>query len=421
MRRNVTLTAMLAGVVAATSLGLAGSASGQSPSPQPLAPLVADSGAASQVPDRYIVVTQGAAPEVAEAARAAGGTIGLTYSTTLSGFSAELPEAAVTALRAHPRVKYVEAVHRRQAPEVDVRNEGPAKGQTSAPARTAAAAPWALDRIDQRTLPLDSRFAVANTGKGVNAYVIDSGIRATHQEFGGRVKSGFSAIKDGRGTNDCHGHGTFVASEVGGKTYGVAKDVTLHAVRILNCSNSGTTEQIVAGMDWTAKNHVAPAVANMSIQSDKGETSQAMDEAAAGLIDSGVVLVLIAGNWGDNRCTNSPKDPRAIITAASTRTDKRNSGRNPSSYGSCVTLFAPGADVSGAAIKNDTAVATGWNGTSMAAPLVTGTIANAQQSNPGLTMGQAKDLVVANSTKDVLTDIGTGSPNRLLYAGATGS
>lgn len=380
----------------------------------PAAAPVLPAGAATAAPDEYIVVlkTGTRAPaaattrrQVRQQAVAEGGRVLFDYRAALNGFAATLPPPAVAALRRNQAVEYLQPnlVHRQ-----------PSGG--AALATVQPNAPWHLDRIDQHNLPLDTQYSYTNNGSGVHAYVIDSGIRSTHTEFGGRVVPDYTAIFDGNGTEDCNNHGTFVASEVGGSTYGVAKQVTLHAVRVLNCSGSGTTAEIVAGMDWVAAHHQDPNVANISIQSNGGQTDFAMDQAAAGMIDAGVNLVLIVGNFNNNSCTNSPKDPRALIVGATTSSDFRNTGPNPSSYGPCVDIWAPGAAVTGAGSAHDWAVLTDWYGTSMAAPLVTGTIAMELQSDPTLTMAQAYDLITTNATMGVLSNLGN-SPNRLLYSG----
>lgn len=371
---------------------------------------------ATAAADQYIVVLKAKAThvnaasirqQVRQQAVTAGAAIQFDYAKAINGFAAQLSTSAVEALRRNPDVAYIQPNLIHQQASGAVGSIGIDTVQPNAP--------WHLDRIDQRNLPLNSQYNYTNDGAGVHAYIIDSGIRSTHVEFEGRVVKDFTSINDGNGTEDCANHGTFVASEVAGKTYGVAKKVTLHAVRILTCGNSGTTAQIVAGMDWVAANHLNPNVANMSIQSANGATDTAMDQAAAGMIDAGVNLVLIAGNFNNSNCTNSPKDPRALITAATTTSDSRNTGSNPSSYGSCVDIWAPGAGLTGAGRASDTAVLTNWSGTSMAAPLVTGTIAMALQSHPNLTMQQAYNLIVNNATTGVLSNIGN-SPNRLLYS-----
>lgn len=379
----------------------------------PLAPLHATG--VDEVAGRYIVVLkrpdQGGPLVAAEealvgplaTARAAGGTVRKEFTAAIRGFSADLSDAAVTKLREDPRVAYVQTVRLHQ------QDLGPAAGGTQ------PNAPWHLDRIDQRQLPLNNTYNYPDDAAGVRVYVLDSGVRATHTEFEGRAAGVYTAISDGNGTNDCANHGTFVSSHVAGKTYGAAKKASIKAVRILHCNGNASTEEIVDGMNWTAANAVKPAVANMSIQSSGGNTDQAMDDAARGMVDAGLLLVLIAGNFNKGDCRNSPKDSRAIIMAASTKTDARNTGSNASSYGSCVTAFAPGADVTGAGKDSNSHVLTGWYGTSFAAPLAAATVALALQKNAGLTMAQAKDHIINTATTGALSNIGSGSPNRLLY------
>lgn len=386
-----------------------------------MAPLLAAS--PNAVANEYIVVLRSdtnlrsAASErqqVRREAAAEGGSVMFDYGTALNGFAARLPAEALEAVRRNPAVDYI------QPNDIHQQTSGPAPtDQLPGPAPTAVQSnpPWHLDRIDQRYLPLNNQYVYTNQGQGVHAYILDSGIRSTHDEIDGRVVSAYTSIFDGNGTEDCHNHGTFVASEVGGQTYGVAKQVTLHSVRVLNCSASGSTAEIVAGMDWVADNHQNPNVANMSIQSAGGYTNVAMDQAAAGMIDAGVNLVLIVGNFDNNDCTNSPKDPRALIVGATTINDARNTIWNSSSYGPCVDVWAPGADITGAGSGSDSQVLTNWYGTSMAAPLVAGTIAMALESHPGMTMQQAHDLITDNATQWVLSDLGN-SPNRLLYSQA---
>ncbi|ONI83096.1 hypothetical protein ALI144C_18425 [Actinosynnema sp. ALI-1.44] len=322
----------------------------------------------------------------------------------IGGFSADLSRDEVERLRRDPAVAFVQQnqVHRMEA----------------APAEAHAAAPWQLDRIDQRNLPLDGTFAPSGSGAGVDVYVVDSGVRTTHREFEGRAKSVYNTVGDGNGTTDCAGHGTFVASHIAGRTYGVAKKATIKAVRVLKCDNSGTTEDMADGMNWTALNAPAGSVVNVSLQSSGGRTDRVLDAAAKKMVDNGMLVVLIAGNFDKGDCQNSPKDSRAIIMGATTRTDSRNTGTNASSYGSCVTAFAPGANVAGAGKSSDTAVQSGWYGTSFAAPLASGAVAVAKAANPHLTLAQAKQLIVNSSTKNVLSNVGSGSSNRLLYVGS---
>ncbi|MFT2016373.1 S8 family peptidase [Streptomyces sp. 796.1] len=420
MARSTLVVPLTVALVATGGAVFTPSASAGSPARGPLAPVYA--AGADAVDGRYVVVlkepaasarTESTAQALAGAtatAAEAGGTVRHSYTAALRGFSADLPAAALQQVRRDPSVAYVQPVrvHRQES------------ARLRAVPQPQQRAPWHLDRIDQRKLPLNSTYAPAGDASGVPVYVLDSGIRAGHREFEGRASGVYSAIKDGNGTTDCAGHGTFVASHIAGKTYGVAKKARVRAVRILGCDNSATTEQILDGMNWTAKNAPASSVVNMSIQSADGVADRAMDDAAKAMINKGLLLVFIAGNFGKGDCQNSPKDPRGITMGATTRKDARNTGANPSSYGSCLTAFAPGADVTGAGHASDTAVVRGWNGTSFAAPLAAGTLAIAVHDNPKLTMAEAKKLIVSTATQGQLKNIGKGSPNRLLYVAAAG-
>ncbi|MBB5937738.1 S8 family peptidase [Streptomyces zagrosensis] len=420
MARTTLATALALTLVATGGTIVTWSASASpGPATDRLAPLHA--AGPNAIDGRYIVVLKQPAKSAAQTSTAraltapkataqeAGGTVRREYTGTLQGFSADLPPAALDEIRRDPAVAYVQPVRIH-------RQEAPAASQPATKA-TQKRAPWHLDRIDQRKLPLDTSYTPKGDAAGVPVYVLDSGIRASHKEFGGRASGVYSAIKDGKGTKDCANHGTFVASHIAGKTYGVAKKAKVRAVRILGCDNSATTEEIIDGMNWTARHAPKSSVVNMSIQSADGFADQAMDDAAKAMINKGLILVFISGNFGKGDCQNSPKDPRAVTMGATTKKDARNTGSNPSSYGSCLTAFAPGAGVSGAGKDSDTHVLTGWNGTSFAAPLATGTIAIALRDNPKLTMAQAKKLIVSAATPGRLTNIGKGSPNRLLYAG----
>ena len=220
-----------------------------------------------------------------ELARAHGGDVSSVYQYALKGFAVRLPANRAEALADDPRVESVEADQEVEA------------------FATQTGATWGLDRIDQRDLPLNSTYNYNQTGQGVNAYIIDTGVRATHQQFTGRMGNGFTAVNDGQGTNDCNGHGTHVAGTVGGTTYGVAKQVTLHAVRVLNCQGSGSNSGVIAGVDWVTQNHVKPAVANMSLG---GGVSSALDTAVANSIAAGVSYAIAAGNSNANACNSSP-------------------------------------------------------------------------------------------------------------------
>jgi subtilisin family serine protease len=275
---------------------------------------------------------------------------------------------------------------------------------------------WGIDRIDQRSLPLDSSYTYPNEASDVNAYIIDTGIMTTHQTFGGRAVPGFDAITAGGNANDCHGHGTHVAGTVGGAEYGVAKAVKLHAVRVLSCSGSGTTAQVVAGIDWVTANAVKPAVANMSLG---GGVDTVLDAAVKKSIDSGVTYAIASGNSsGSNACNFSPaRVPEAITVNASTNTDARASFSN---IGTCTDIYAPGQNIVSSWIGSNTAT-NNISGTSMATPHVAGGAALYLSANPTATPQQVRDALVNNATSDKITDAGSGSPNKLLYVGAGGT
>ncbi|MFD0667721.1 S8 family peptidase [Ramlibacter sp. MAHUQ-53] len=356
------------------------------------------------IPDRYIVVFK---PTVAHAAqeadrlvRAAGGQVHRRYTHALKGFAATLPAAALPGIRANPNVDAVEADHAIRL------------NQATSPQNQAT---WGLDRIDQRDRPLDTQYAFNHTGLGVTAFVIDTGIRADHAEFGGRVQGGHTEVADGNGTRDCNGHGTHVAGTLGGSTWGVAKAVQLVPVRVLDCSGSGTYSGVIAGIDWVAGTTARPAVANLSLGGVKSTTVNA---AVAGASSLGVTMVVAAGNSNANACRYSPaSEPTALTVGATTSSDARASYSN---YGSCVDLFAPGSGITSAWHTSATATHT-ISGTSMASPHVAGIAALALSANPKATPAEVARFLLDNATPDRLASIGTGSPNRLAYSLAAGA
>ncbi|WP_299430512.1 S8 family peptidase [uncultured Meiothermus sp.] len=313
------------------------------------------------------------------------------YTAALQGLAASLSPENLAALRQDPRVAYIEAD---QVMSVDA---------------TQLNATWGLDRIDQRTLPLSTTFTYNNTGTGVQAYIIDTGIRVTHSDFAGRAVFGFDAIGDGQNGNDCNGHGTHVAGTVGGSTYGVAKGTRLYSVRVLNCAGSGTNSGVIAGVDWVRLHAQRPAVANMSLG---GGASSALDTAVNNAINSGITFALAAGNSNRDACNFSPARVAAGITVgATTSTDARASYSN---FGSCLDLFAPGSAITSAWISSDTSTNT-ISGTSMATPHVAGVAALYLQSNPAASPATVRNAIVGNATSGVVTSPGRRSPNLLLF------
>ncbi|QSQ24650.1 S8 family serine peptidase [Pyxidicoccus parkwayensis] len=270
-------------------------------------------------------------------------------------------------------------------------------------------AQWDLDRLDTHPRVYDTRYVQSTTGQGVNVYVIDTGIRTSHVEFGGRATQDFTAINDGFGASDCNGHGTHVAGTVGGTTFGVAKGVRLHAVRVLDCNGSGSASGVIAGIDWVTKNHQKPAVANMSLSSGAYSPT---DDAVRASIAAGVTYVAAASNSDADACTRSPaRTPEVLTVAASDINDVRASFSN---WGACVDLFAPGVDILSAWLTSDTASAR-LNGTSMASPHVAGVAALYLQRNPTASPAAVTQAILGASTPNLIQDP-NGSPNRFLYS-----
>lgn len=344
----------------------------------------------------YIVTFRDGVTDVPGLARAMaasnGGEIGYIYTSALKGFSVQLPGRAAEALARNPNVAMVEL-----------------DGIVTIDA-TQSGATWGIDRTDQRDLPLSGTYTYSNTGAGVRAYIVDTGIRGTHSEFTGRMAAGYTAISDRHGTSDCNGHGTHVAGTVGGTTYGIAKGVTLVPVRVLNCRGSGTNSGVIAGVDWVAAQTHRPAVANMSLG---GGANTSLDNAVANAVSRGITFVVAAGNSGANACNYSPaRAASAITVGATTSTDARASYSN---FGTCVDIFAPGSSITSAWYKNDTQTNT-ISGTSMASPHVAGVAALVLQGSPSASPSSVTNAIVGNATSGKVTNPGSGSPNLLLYS-----
>ncbi len=377
------------------------------------------------LPNRYIIVLKDGlnTERVANTLmRTYGGQADLQFTRVLNGFAAYLSKAQLGALSLDNAVKYVEqdAVQRINAPDKDkpqVQNR----------------ATWGLDRVDQRTLPLDKSFTYTRSGKDVHAYIVDTGIRSDHKDFSGRLGDGVNTSDDPKQppaslldpifallfgekedpndpTADCNGHGTHVAGTVGGKEWGVAKASTLHAVRVLNCEGAGSNSTVIAGLDWIAKNAKTPAVVNMSLG---GGASKAIDDAVEKLIKQGLTVVVAAGNEDKDACQSSPARAKPAITVAAS--DNRDARASFSNYGSCTDIFAPGKDITSAWMSGSSATKT-ISGTSMASPHVAGAVALLLEEDPKRKPAEIEKLLLRMASPGKISDT-KGTPNKLLYTG----
>lgn len=393
MKKWITLAALAAGIVSCTDANR----------PATEAILAAPRTAVqSDIVGAYIVTLRGDIDDVDNVANGLAGQhrgqLRHIYKAALNGFLIEnLPDAAAAAIARDPRVIRVEA------------------DQVMTAITTQSGATWGIDRIDQDSRPLSGTYTYDADGTGVSVYIIDTGINITHNDFGGRAQKGIDEITPGGSAADCNGHGTHVSGTVGGTTWGVAKNVHLYAVRVLNCSGSGTTGGVIAGIDWVTQNHASPAVANMSLG---GGFSVSLNQAVANAVASGVTFAVAAGNSAADACNSSPSsEPLAITVGSTTSTDAMSSFSN---YGSCVDIFAPGSSITSAWYTTNSATNT-ISGTSMASPHVAGAAALYLSANPSANPAAVASALTGNaSANKITTSLPSGTPNKLLYTGFIG-
>ncbi|WP_440056616.1 S8 family peptidase (plasmid) [Pseudoalteromonas sp. T1lg65] len=325
------------------------------------------------------------------------------FNGVINGVLVEATPSQLKQMVRNPNIAYIE-----QDQVVAIEPTFTTNGDQSSPT-------WGIDRVDQRDLPLDSNYHYDYDGSGVTAYIIDTGVRISHNDFGNRASHGYDFVDNDADATDCNGHGTHVAGTVGGSAYGVAKNVNVVGVRVLGCDGSGTFSGVIAGIDWVKNNASGPSVANMSLG---GGASQAVDDAVNSAVASGVSFVVAAGNDNSNACNYSPaRAADAITVGSTTSSDSRSSFSN---YGTCLDIYAPGSSIKSAWYNSDTATNT-ISGTSMAAPHVAGAVALYLDEDPSLSPSQVDALLSARSSKNKVSDAKSGSPNELLFSLADGT
>jgi subtilisin family serine protease len=384
MKSRITLALVAVGALACTETTAP-------PSPSVEGPQLAVTQASDVIPNQYIVVFRDGVPDVPGLAQrlaaAHGGKHRFTYQHVLRGFAVELPPGVARVLERVPEVAFVEPDRVMYA---DATQTNPT---------------WGIDRIDERALPLSASYTYTATGSGVRVYIIDTGLQANHPQFGGRASNVYDAF--GGSGNDCHGHGTHVGGTVASQTYGVAKGALLRGVRVLNCSGSGSTSGIIAGLDWVRVNHIKPAVANMSLG---GGFSSSLNTATTNLSNARVLVAVAAGNSNANACSFSPASASAATTvASSTSSDAKSSFSN---HGSCVDVYAPGSSITSTWIGSSTRTI---SGTSMASPHVAGVAALYKSAFGDAASSTIDSWIKSNATTNVITGNPSGTPNRLLY------
>ncbi len=380
---------------------------------------VINAGVPGAIEGQYIVALEGgtslaAGAEAQVAAQAEelvdryGGSTDAVFSAALRGFAAEMTAEQAKRLAADPEVRYVQQSLTVKAAGL---NAGPLDGGTQPNPPS-----YGLDRIDGE---LDEAYDYPGTGSGVTAYVLDSGIRLTHETFEGRASYGYDFVDEDPEAQDCHGHGTHVAGTIGGEEYGVAKDVELVALRVLGCDGTAPDRDAIEALDWVAQNADGPSVGNMSLTSGGANAEpQALREATRGAIQAGTQFAIAAGNAGRDACGISPGDtPEAVTLGATTRSDGRAGYSN---YGSCLDLFAPGSNITSASHTSDTGTAT-MSGTSMASPHAAGAIALYLEGHPDASPQESRDALVEAAQSGVVGDPGSGSPNLLLNVSELGA